>query len=98
MAQDLIYGFREQGFDILEMRLSYDICGNKILWMEIYNGTYREICEVRSRLNNLLAYLVPLDIDKVTIVMTTDEYFPIQEYHFTMEYVSRIRRKENGFA
>lgn len=86
LAQDLLYAMRDQGFDLLALDIGYDTCENKVLWIKVYNFTYRTESEVRDRLNHLLASLVPSDIDRV-IVVIEDEGFPIQEYHFVMEYV-----------
>lgn len=95
MVQDLLYAMRPQGFELLEARLGYDACGDKVLRLHVYNNTYWLEREVRCRLNNLLAYLIPEDIDLVEVVIE-DEGFPIQEYHFNMIYVRKFGSKEIG--
>lgn len=95
MVQDFFYALRKQGFDLLEVRLGYDLCLGKTLRIRIYNTTYRLECEVRCRLTELLAYLAPSDLDH-TIVVIEDEGFPIQEYHFNMEYVRAYAQGDIG--
>lgn len=89
MAQDFYYAMREQGFDLLEVATGFDACGNKILKLVVYNNKYRLERDVRIRLNNLVAYLSPVDVDKVVIVRVS-EGFPIQEYHYPMPFVRRF--------
>lgn len=86
LAYDLIYPFREQGFEIFEIRLCNDVCGNKVLRINIQNYYYRYEREVRNRLNDLLAHLIPNNIAKV-IVVIEDSALPMQEYHFPMDFV-----------
>lgn len=95
MMQDLLYAFREQGFEILDARLSYTKCQEKLLRMTVMNDRYRQELEVRNRLSDLLAALIPTDIDKVSIVID-DEGYPIQEYHFEMYYVREYGDRELG--
>lgn len=95
MVQDLIYAFREQGFDLLEASMGYDACKDKTLRIHIYNTYYRDEKEVRSRVTNLLACLIPSNIDRV-IVVIEDEGFPIQEYRFNMEFVRAYKEQEIG--
>lgn len=86
LAFDLVYPFRVQGFDILSIWLSHDGCGNKILRIKIYNWKFREELEVKNRLNKLLGGLIPSDISQVYVVIE-GEGFPVQEYHYRMEFV-----------
>lgn len=86
MVQDLLYATRAQGFDLLGTWLSETDCGCKLLRLQLTNPQYRVESEVRARLNNLLAYLIPADIDLV-IVVIEGEGCAIQEYHYDMEYV-----------
>ena len=92
MAQDFYYAMKQQGFDLLEVSLGDGPC--RRLKMVVYNNKYRVESEVRLRLNNLVAYLTPLDVDEVIIVQES-EGFPIQEYVYPMEYV---RKFSVGFA
>lgn len=89
LAQDLVYAFKEQGFDILSMWLCYDEDGDKQLRLSVYNTIFRSEKEVRNRLNHLLAYLIPSNIDMVIVTMES-EGFPIQDYNFAMDFVRRF--------
>jgi len=86
MAHDLIYAFRKQGFDIYEMWLLYNHCCQKTLRIRMENDTYRYESDIRCRLNNLLAFLVPSDIAEVVVVVDT-EGLPVHEYRFPMKFV-----------
>ena len=84
MAQDFYYAMQEQGFDLLEVSRN-----ERTLKLVVYNNKYRLESEVRLRLNNLVAYLTPMDISEV-IVVQKSEGFPIQEYVYPMEFVRRF--------
>ena len=86
LVQDLYYPFLDQGFDLQEVWLSFDHCGNKNLRLRVGNFTYRYEDEVRARFNDLLANLIPSDISEVIIVLENGP-LPIQEYRFSMEFV-----------
>lgn len=92
MMQDLIFAFDKQGIDLMESWLFYNDCGEKVLRLSIYNNNYRFEYELRDRLNHLLAYLIPEDIQAVNVVILS-EGFPIQEYHYSMPFVRRYGRK-----
>ncbi|MGA8165536.1 MAG: YjbH domain-containing protein [Waddliaceae bacterium] len=93
LVQDLLYPLREQGFDLLEAWLSSDHYGSKILRLEIINYTYRYECDVRYRLTDLIASLIPSDITQVIVVME-GVGFPVQEYRFPMEFVHGYREHQ----
>lgn len=86
LVQDLVYPFEAQGFELQEAWLSCNPTGRKVLRLKIFNFTWRYEDEVRSRLNDLLAGLIPSDISEVIVVMMSDNW-PIQEYRFPMEFV-----------
>lgn len=92
MVQDLVYAFEDQGFTIFKIWLGYDNCSSKVLRLNIENEFYRQECLVRERLNHLLAFLTPSDIDRVIVTMEEDG-FPLQEYNYNMMYV---RQYGNG--
>lgn len=96
MAQDLVYAFRGQGFTVLQVALYYDVCARKTVRLRMLNTVYRSECELRMRLSNLLANLIPSDIDQVIVVLE-DFGFPIQEYHFPMAFVSQYGDQQMGF-
>jgi len=86
LVQDLIYPLEEQGFDLLEVWISYDLCCSKILRLRVINNNYLRECDVRDRLTAIVSSLIPEDIDQV-IIMIESEGFPVQEYHFKMALV-----------
>lgn len=83
---DLAYPFLEQGFELLEVGLSYDNCFQKRLHLKVFSTSFRTENDVRDRLNNLLAFLTPSDIEKVVVVIQS-EGFPVQEYVYDMTFV-----------
>lgn len=95
MVSDLVFAFQEQGFDIWEMWLSYNEFNQKVLRITTLNDTYRLEKEVRCHLNHLLAALIPSDIEEVIVVIDS-EGFPIQEYHYRMEFVRQFAAQEMG--
>lgn len=95
LVQDLIYPFCEQGFTILDVWLCCNDYEEKVLRLNVVNNKYSQEASVRVRLNHLLAALIPHDIDRVIIVMESDG-FPIQEYHFAMEFVRDFGNKLMG--
>lgn len=88
MIQELILAFRKQGIFILKSSMTYDDEGQKVLYLNVYNDIYRLESCLRERLDNLLAYLIPEDIDKVVVILLS-EGFPIQEYRYCMDFVRR---------
>lgn len=95
MAQELLFALLKQGFDLLEADLSYDDCNQKTLRLQVVNRTFTSETVLRCHLNHLLASLIPNDIDKVIVVIQS-EGFPIQEYHYIMEYVRLFGQKQMG--
>ena len=90
MAQDLVYAFREQGFNVLEVDLEYGDCGERQLWLRISNDRYRyEEC-IRLRLYSLVSRLTPSDIDCVTVNLEASG-MGVQAYHFRREFLERYR-------
>jgi hypothetical protein len=86
LAQDLYFAFGCQGFKVQELWLSRGRCGDQILRVQMENPIWRFEGDLRERLNNLLAYLVPSDVDQVVVEVVADG-LPIQEYHYRMEFV-----------
>ena len=95
LVSEMIFSFREQNLELMEMILYYNKCQQKVLRLTVLNETYWQESEVRCRLNNLLASLIPVDIEEVIVVIDS-EGFPIQEYHFHMEYVRKFLTDEIG--
>lgn len=86
MVQDLNYAFSEQGFELLEVRMTFSPAGEKILKLSIVNEQFRLVRDVRIRLNHLIASLTPSDIAYVYVVIES-EGFPVHEYHYNMMFV-----------
>jgi Bacterial putative lipoprotein (DUF940). len=95
LVSQLIFAFQQQGFDIWDIWISYNECNQKVLRIKTLNDTYRIESEVRCHLNHLLAALIPLDIGEVIVVIDA-EGFPIQEYHYRMDFVRQFAAKEIG--
>ncbi len=89
---DLAYPFQEQGFELLEVALSYDECNQKRLHLKVFSMSFRTEDRVRDRLNHLMAFLIPSDIHKVIVVIQS-EGFPVQEYHYDMNFVRMYAAK-----
>lgn len=94
-VQEMIFAFREQGFDVLDIMLTSNCHCQKGLRFNVLNETFRLENQVRERLNNLLAYLMPADIEEVVVVIYS-EGFSIQEYHFQMDSVRQFAAREIG--
>lgn len=92
-TREILFAFREQGFDLLDIYMTSNPCCQKCLRLNVLNETFRLEEQVRERLNNLMAYLMPEDIDAVDVVIFS-EGFPIQEYHFQMDNVRRYAANE----
>lgn len=95
MIQEILFAMRKQGFDLLEATLFYDLCEQKTLRLHTVNLFYATEQEVRTRFDFLLAGLIPIDIEKVIVVIEA-EGFPIQEYHYPMACVRLFGGKEIG--
>lgn len=97
LAQDFNYAFRDQGFLLLGVWLTYDASCRRVLRMKIWNCSYLFEHQVRCRLNHLLANLTPETIDKVVVVLE-GEGCPIQEYSFHQPFLKMYSRHYIGDA
>jgi len=95
VAFDYAYAFFDQGFRLLEGRIEYDLCNKAILRFRIANDKYRTEAQVKERLNNIVAFLTPSNVDTVIITLDT-EGMPIQEYRYPMPFVSEFASGEMG--
>lgn len=95
LVADLVYPFRKQGFNLLQAWISLNDCGKRQLRLRVVNEIYRLECDVRHQLNNLLAYLIPLNVDSVIVGIDADGMI-IQEYHYIMPYTRMYGDKEIG--
>lgn len=83
-SQEIAYALKEQGLDLYRATLQYDVSGNKQLCLKIVNTRYREECQVRERIQCVLAALTPSDIKRVVIIVEEDG-ISCQAYHFDVE-------------
>lgn len=90
LTKDLAFAFRDQGYELMEIRMGYKKCKGKILYLKVMNETFRLERDVRERLDHILAYLIPNNIAEVVVVMES-EGFPVQEYRYNMELVRAYR-------
>lgn len=95
MVEEFLNALYCQGFYPLDCRLGTKSCGQRFLRFEIYNDKYRLESEVRDRLNHLLAFLTPSNIQEVIIVISA-EGFPVQEYHYCRDFLQHYAEKEIG--
>lgn len=86
MAEEFRDAFINQGFELLEVTIYNNECGQKTLHLRIDNLKYALEAQVRERLNYLLGYLVPDNIDLV-IVVIDERGLAIHQYEYAMPYV-----------
>ncbi len=90
-AQEIAYALSDQGLDLFTAALGYDQEGRKELYLKIVNNRYREERVVRSRIQHVLAALLPEDIESVLVTVEADA-LPCQAYRFRGEDLQRWRR------
>ncbi|MBU6383999.1 MAG: YjbH domain-containing protein [Verrucomicrobia bacterium] len=91
LAQELAYAFQEQGFDLYDLYLVPEACGQDRLWMKLVNVRYREERVVRDRIQYVLAALAPSNLSTATVVTEADGV-PVQEYRFRLEDLRRYAK------
>lgn len=65
-ACELVLGLKKQGFAVGSIRSYYE-SKKKALWIKVVNLQYRSASVTRERIQNVVAALLPLDIEKVTV-------------------------------
>ena len=95
LAQELAYALKDQGLDLFRVFLIPENKGFDSLWLKVINVRYREESEVRSRLEHVLAHLLPANISKATVVMEADG-IPTQQYCFRAEELKRYQERRIG--
>lgn len=68
-SQEIAYALKQQGLDLYRATLQYNAFGEKQLCLKIINTRYREECEVRERIQCVLAALTPSDITNILLVV-----------------------------
>lgn len=101
LSQELVYAFRQQGFEITQIWLSNNDgvecdCEQKVLWIRMVNNLFRSEYDMREQLDFLLAGLIPCDIDKVKVIIESEYGFPVQEYNYHTVYVREFGDGEMG--
>jgi len=96
-VQDLVYALRKQGFDLLEVTSEATVYGEQVLRLHILNLVYLNEQQVRTRLNYLLAGIIPMEFSRV-IVQIDAEGFPVQEYRYDMVYIEQFREHQMCLA
>lgn len=86
LAQDIYTAFECQGINVLRVWLSTDHCGQRILRLEVENCVWRYEDRFRERISQLLANIVPSNVNQVVIELQTDG-LPVQEYHYRTEFL-----------
>jgi len=84
--EEIVNAFCTQGFYIERILCYYDSCQQKTLKITFENERYWQECNVRNRISEILASLIPDDVDQVFAVQTVLG-MPIQEYHFWSAYL-----------
>ncbi|MCI0381869.1 MAG: YjbH domain-containing protein [Chlamydiae bacterium] len=97
---ELACAFRDQGFDLQFLKLVSEPrieigSRQKIFWIRLINQRYRKEQEVRERIENLLASLIPSNIDR-TIVQIESEGIVSHEYQFRTSDLYAYRQKKMG--
>jgi len=95
LVPELLFAFQDQGLALLDIHLYYNEWSEKGLRLNVLNETYRLESEVRCRLNHLLSSIIPADVEEVIVVINS-EGFPIQEYHYRMQFVRLYGAMEIG--
>lgn len=93
---ELAHAFSEQGLDLYKAYLEPKPLGKKELWIKVVNNRYRDHDVVRERIQNLLAALMPSDIESITVVIEATAV-PCQSYHFRTEDLYKYRKGQIGF-
>lgn len=68
-SQEIACVLKQQGLDLYRATLQYNAFGEKQLCLKIINTRYREECEVRERIQCVLAALIPSDITSILLVV-----------------------------
>ncbi|PWU16519.1 MAG: hypothetical protein C5B45_00325 [Chlamydiae bacterium] len=83
-SQEIAYALKQQGLDLYRATLQYNAFGEKQLCLKIINTRYRQECEVRERMQCVLAALTPSDIKSILLVVEEDG-ISCQAYCFDRE-------------
>ncbi len=89
MAQELAYAFSDQGLDLYSVFLEINK-GKKELWMKVVNNRYRDHNLVKERIQDILAALIPSDVEAVTVVIEATA-LSCQSYRFRVKDLYNYR-------
>lgn len=93
-TQELVYAFCEQGLNLYAVYLDKGV-QKDTLWLKVINTRYREELQVRDRIQNLLATLIPPNIHATTVVIEADG-IPTQAYFFRTAELEKFREGKIG--
>lgn len=96
-AQELAFALKDQGLDLFDLFVVPCSKGFDRLWIKVINVRYWQEEEVRSRLQHVLAHLIPENISSITAVIEADGVV-LQEYCFRREELKRYRLGTIGKA
>ncbi|MFY9715091.1 MAG: YjbH domain-containing protein [Candidatus Rhabdochlamydia sp.] len=68
-SQEIAYALKQQGLDLYRASIRYNAFGDKQLCLKIINTRYCQECEVRERIQCVLAALTPSDITSILLVI-----------------------------
>jgi len=89
-SQELIYAFRDQGFDLSSIILQPGKKRQDLLYLKVVNMRYREEDIVRMRIQDILSSLLPENIVNTTVVIEADG-IQSQAYQFRTEDLNRYQ-------
>ncbi len=92
-AQEIAYAFQEQGFDLYTVVKTVNCKKKDSLWMKVINVRYRIEDEVRNRILQILASLIPENIHEITVVIEADGV-PVHQYCFSKDELNLYRDKK----
>lgn len=94
-AHELASVFAEQGLDLRKVFLCFDKCLQKQLWIKVINNRYRQEATVRERIQEVLAALMPSDVESVKVVVSA-EGIPSHSYCFRAQDLMAYRECKMG--
>lgn len=94
-AHELACVFAEQGLDLRKVFLCFDPCFHKQLWIKVINNRYRQEATVRERVQEVLAALIPCDVESVKVVVSA-EGLPSHSYCFRCQDLLAYRECKVG--
>ena len=92
LGQEMAYAFQKQGLTLSKIKLVQDQGKGKSLWIQLLNIRYREECDLRRRIEDILAAMTPSNIAKVIVVIEVNG-IPTQSYTFRTQDLKAFRER-----